>query len=215
MTSGVVRDPRLAEIDLRGKLYVHELELSADDDSEPSGNVFYVESGAGSPEEGAFIHYTGRSYELIAMHPVVDLVVTYPGFRAARRNGVRGEAQLHFERGFAVRLVLPSEAQLPSPPLYLKATLVPADVERSFPYIDFGRPRLRRAPGSARALAGLGTHEGAVALRASRRLRRRARRRSRWVRRSTSDVAEHPGEQRIELTLDAEALAAVLADPPF
>jgi hypothetical protein len=119
------RDPRLVEIDLRGRLAQVRLTLEPPEASDVvMGSLVYRPSGtpAGGEEEStAFLHRT--STVLCVAGRAADVTVQVSGFRTVELAGVRGDVTVRLQRGPSVRLKLPAGATLPKPPRFLKPFL--------------------------------------------------------------------------------------------
>lgn len=119
------RDPRLVEIDLRGRLAQVRLTLEPPEASDVvMGSLVYRPSGTppgGEEESTAFLHRT--SAVLCVAGRAADLTVQVSGFRTVELAGVRGDVTVRLQRGPAVRLKLPAGAALPKPPRFLKPFL--------------------------------------------------------------------------------------------
>lgn len=118
-------DPRLRDIDLRGRLAVVRLSI---DPPRPTdlvmGTLIYRPAGSppgGEDQSTTFLHDT--SVVLCVAGSAADLSVRVNGFRAVELAGVRGDVRVELERGPAVRLKLPPGAELPEPPRFLKPYL--------------------------------------------------------------------------------------------
>lgn len=119
------RDPRLAEIDLRGRLAVVRLILKAPRASDLiMGSLIYRPAGSppgGEDQSNAFLH--DSNVVLWVAGSAADVSVIANGFRAVELAGVRGEVTVELQRGPAVRLRLPAGTELPKPPRFLKPYL--------------------------------------------------------------------------------------------
>ena len=133
-----VRDPRLDRVDLRGRLFVHELTLvqPEGDTDRVQGGVQYGPAGAEELEGSSWLD--GTDVRIVCEDEAVDVVVGARGYRVERREGVRGEATFQLRKGLSVRLVLRGGARIPDPPVYVKAGLTRP--ESTFEDMDWGAP---------------------------------------------------------------------------
>jgi len=116
-------DPRLAAIDLRGRLVSFRLELVPPRAGQSVSGVVLarpVGAAAGGPEEQARF-FMGEQVPITAEAAALDLDVLAQGFRRVRLEAVRSDVRIELEEGPCVRLRLPSDVELPPPPRYLKA----------------------------------------------------------------------------------------------
>ena len=131
-----LEDPRVAAIDLRGRLFHHELVLVPPDGNEElRGTLRFHEAGA-ETEEPSFEFVAGNPVVLLSGHEAVDAFLSIRGYRGVALEDVRGRREVELQDGYPVRLVLSTEAALPDPPTYVKAVL--ADEDGSFGSIDWG-----------------------------------------------------------------------------
>ena len=120
------RDPRLAGIDLRGTLFVHHLTfVTADADASLQGQISFGPPDAEELAGNRWFHE--RELDLVTEHEALDLIVSARGYRTATLKNVRGDVEVRLEGGLRVRLRLVGDAELPQPPLFVKAVLAPAD----------------------------------------------------------------------------------------
>jgi hypothetical protein len=118
-------DPRLAAIDLRGRLCAFTLELVPPRaGASVSGVVVARPTGAEAGDEQEETRYfQGERVPFATSAPALDLEILAQGFRRVRLEAVRADARVELEEGLLVRLRLPAEVELPKPPRYLKAFL--------------------------------------------------------------------------------------------
>jgi hypothetical protein len=122
----VCRDPRLDKIDLRGTLFLHELELVGLEPGERfSGSVTF--GPAGAQELGDRYWLNESKVVILTRDERLDLVVAASGYRNERLHGFSGKTKLQLRKGLTVTLVLTGDAQVPEPPVFVKAVLVPVD----------------------------------------------------------------------------------------
>ena len=145
------RDPRLQDIDLRGRLHALRLTLSAAGRHEFVGRVAY--RPAGDEGGGQTQWFQSSPVLLVTPHARLDAELFVSGFRTVELRGVSGERELTLEPALRVRLVLPAEVELPAPPVFLKAVLAAED---GFDDIDWGGEVFdeRREVGCSVARAG-------------------------------------------------------------
>ncbi len=134
----VCRDPRLQAIDLRGRLFAHRLALvPPTQDADVQGNLRFRKTG---DEEGwAWKWFDEREVVLVTPHEEVDVELAPSGFRGVRLEGLRGQRVIELLEGLSIRLILRTDGELPRPPIYVKAVLMPADAD-SFAQVDYGAP---------------------------------------------------------------------------
>lgn len=152
------RDPRLVEIDLRGRLAQVRLTLVAPEASDVvMGSLVYRPSGSpagGEDESTAFLHRT--STVLCVAGAAADVIVQVSGFRTVELAGVRGDVTVRLQRGPAVRLKLPPGTPLPKPPRFLKPFLTQGTGDSQWgghfqqAVFDESREILTYAPGPGR-----------------------------------------------------------------
>jgi hypothetical protein len=126
----VARDPRLAPLDLTSEVYAYEIEV-VDTALQPvsGGSVSVVAKGRDRGRPMAFAISAGLA-RLITLESLVDVVVAAPGFRSALVRGVHTDRQVMLEAATLVRLRLAGGIALPQPPLYLRAKLIPAGLQK-------------------------------------------------------------------------------------
>lgn len=123
---GECADPRLKEIDLRGRVATLILELAPPLPSDRvMGMVFITPrprpSGTQQPPIQRIV--MDRTLEVAADAESFDVRVVATGFRVAERKEVRGEVRIELERGPQIRLRAPAGFELPEPPYHLKPFL--------------------------------------------------------------------------------------------
>ncbi|MFT7669452.1 MAG: hypothetical protein ACI8X5_002154 [Planctomycetota bacterium] len=122
------QDPRLAAIDLRGKLFAHELELIGRTPGERlQGSVAFGPSGSEEPREKRRFHQ--GTVRLLTSSERLDARVMVSGYRTEDLTNFSGEKALNLRAGLSVTLVLLGGAELPSEPTFLKAMLLRTDKE--------------------------------------------------------------------------------------
>ena len=132
------QDPRLQDIDLRGRLYGHRIVLeppaasglSAGADS-LEGWLRYGASDAagdgGAQLESLEQAFSGTTVGLVSTHPALDVELAADGYRRERVEGLRGERRVALRPCLSVRLVLAAGTPLPDPPYRLRARLEPLE----------------------------------------------------------------------------------------
>jgi len=131
----VCRDPRLQQIDLRGRLFYHEIELIGEEPEERlQGDVLFGPAGAEETDERLWL--SGKTVKIISQAPEIDVVIQASGYRQEELRGLSGRAELRLSKGLAVTLVLIGDAELPRPPVFIKPFLVPVEADGGS--IDFG-----------------------------------------------------------------------------
>lgn len=198
------RDPRLAAIDLRGRLHVFTFELVPPPGATLAGG--WISYGAaGSTSRWPSIQIRKNRVIVTTPHESIDVLVRADGFRIERLSGPSEHTEIRLRPGLTVRLVLPSGVDLPAAPLFVGATLVGDDANRPTPRAFFddkgeilchvaepGRMKVRwiveRRHDGGSSGSGLDMPAEQVVV--------------------VDDVAD---EQRFELVVTNEALAAALA----
>jgi hypothetical protein len=196
----IASDPRLREIDLRGRLHAFTFELVPPSGSvEPSGRLVLVPAGRSGPVQGR--SFRGRTVVVVTPHARIDATVLASGFRAERVDDPGPLTEVRLSPGLSVVLALPPE--LEPLPRGLSLAVVLAGVESSG--------------------GGLLVFDGRREVRWS--AARPGRVHARWALQRRSDgggvhvelplehefeVRDVEGEQRIELPLSNADLAAAL-----
>lgn len=212
------RDPRLEGIDLRGRLHVMRVTLVLPrPDPDLRGNLSYSPSGMSggmSGESGGrerWKWFRENPIVLVTPHARVDATLFAQGYRTEHLAELSGEREVRLRPALAVILALPSGVDLPAPPIYLKAALAPVDGDR---HIDWGgnafdeRREIRcfaPAPGPMKVRWIFERRSEGSATASTIELDRE----------QVVEVLDVEGEQRFELQVSREALAKVLAQPPF
>lgn len=125
-SGGPCSDPRLAAIDLRGRLLAFEVELVTPDAGDRlMGTLLAAPVGAGGVEDVDSIFVSGARTMIVVEARAVDLTMDLVGFRRVELTDVRSDVRVELRRGLPVRLRLADDVPLPSPPVYLKAFLAP------------------------------------------------------------------------------------------
>jgi hypothetical protein len=124
------RDPRLAPLDLTSEVFAYGIEV-VDTALQPvgGGSVSVVAKGRDQGRPMAFAIRAGLA-RLITLESLVDVVVTAPGFRSVLIRGVHTDRQVMLEAAIPVGLRLADGVALPQPPLYLRAKLIPAGLQK-------------------------------------------------------------------------------------
>jgi hypothetical protein len=146
-------DPRLT-IDLRSSLHWMRFELvSPEPLDDLQGTLHYSPFGR-ETERVSHLWFDHSPVDLFSPYERIDLVLDVPGFRPVRLTGVSAGQEIVLLPALTARLRLPPHVTLPTPPLFVKATLV---VEGEEDVIDFGgvafderREITCRAPGPGR-----------------------------------------------------------------
>lgn len=123
---GECADPRLAEIDLRGRVATLSLELVPPLPSDRVMGVvtFTPRPRASAPQQAPIRRmFMDHKLEVGADAESFDVVVRATGFRVVERTQVRGALRIELTRGPLVRLRAPPELELPAPPQHLKPYL--------------------------------------------------------------------------------------------
>jgi hypothetical protein len=198
-------DPRLAEIDLRGGLGGITLRIvDREGRRVPNGYVRVQTSGGGASRVEVF---RAGEVRLLRAAPVVDLVVQAKGFRAVKLEGVAGDREVVLDRGIRVRLVFADRSVFPGRPVRLRPLLLPADgrtdvLAHECPDLDERGEAVIEAPAP-------GKYEVDWLVEVDRPLFTMHVNFAPKTK-QVIEIADAPGEQVIELTLDAEALAETL-----
>ncbi len=115
-------DSRLQPLDLRGKLWAHELTLVAPNaNAKIQGSLRYAAEG--SEELDIQVWGISSVITMLSATPRVDFELLCDGFRPERRTGFSGKEVIQLRRGLPVKLILTGAGQIPDPPLFLSATL--------------------------------------------------------------------------------------------
>lgn len=199
----VTRDPRIQEIDLRGRLHVFRIRLVRPTrESFPPWELSWSQSGVGDPDRTRKRLSRAPDVALVTPLARIDATLRVEGYRVEHLVDLAPETEVHLRPGYPVRLVLPRGAKLPEPPLFLGIAL--GDLERH------GEPRFFDAQGEALLHASEARGSSVV-----------------WVleRRlqggggqsvladpsgSTVVVEDRIGEQRVALAITPDGLAALL-----
>ncbi|MSR61802.1 MAG: carboxypeptidase regulatory-like domain-containing protein [Planctomycetes bacterium] len=201
----IARDPRLAELDLRGRLHLFTFELVPPSPGfELRSSVSYTASGTSAPVQSAE-WFLDEDPRLATRLEHIDATLRVEGCRAERFVDPGPRTEVHLRAGLPTRLVLPRGIALPAPPLRLGATLLDEDGKpsgaSSAPFDEHGELRcFAPAPGRFRVGWLLerrnanGDNRCALAVEPA----------------QFVEVREQEGEQRIELALTPAALARAL-----
>lgn len=127
-------DARLQPVDLRGRLFLHCLELVPPVGGELLGGMLgYAPrddpSGASVPWHFRLAQeeFQGRRIELLSSAPAIDIFLEARGFQSDTLADVSGARRVALRPKLPVRLVLAASAPLPDPPDCLKASLWPLE----------------------------------------------------------------------------------------
>jgi len=203
----VATDPRIQEIDLRGRLHLFTLVLVAPASSAGlAGVVAFTPAGASAPVRSCRLMGTDTAVELLTTLPQIDATVRVSGYRLERLSDLGPRTEVQLRAGLCVRLSLPAGFESPEPPLSLGATLVDEADEHAGASSQFfdEHGELRcfvPAPGRykvswllERRDTGISS-SGAIPIEPP----------------QFVDVLEQDGEQRVALQLTTEALARAIA----
>jgi hypothetical protein len=120
----ITQDPRLAALDLRGRLHVFTLDLVPPSPSfEISGIVFFNEVGTSSPVLRKY--FQESPVVVVTPLPAIDVRVRARNCRLERFSALSESTEVRLRPCLTVRLVLPRDIVLPPPPLFLGAGLEP------------------------------------------------------------------------------------------
>ncbi|MSR61803.1 MAG: hypothetical protein EXS08_05090 [Planctomycetes bacterium] len=134
----VANDPRIQEIDLRGRLHLFALALVAPSSSAGlAGVVMFMPAGASAPVYSRHLQGMDSVVELLSTLPQIDATVRVDGYRLEHLTDLGPRTEVHLRTGLCMRLTLPTEFEPPDPPLLLGATLVDAADERAGATIQF------------------------------------------------------------------------------
>jgi hypothetical protein len=115
-------DSRLQPLDLRDKIWAHELTLVAPNSSEKiRGQLSYDASG--SDELELRIWNVSSVITILSATPQIDFELICDGFRPERREGFSGEEAIELRNGLSVKLVLTGDGEIPEPPVFLSVVL--------------------------------------------------------------------------------------------
>lgn len=125
---GASADPRLAALDLRGKLFAHSIALSGLDPERPfHARAFFRPASQWTPTP-CYLRAWELPLVIVAPWRAIDVDVYVPGRRSVSLLAVSGREEVALEPALPVRLVLKTDGALPAPPRVLKAVLAPLDV---------------------------------------------------------------------------------------
>lgn len=198
------RDPRLDPIDLRGILYEHRVTLVLPDDAlPPSSHMLECRPSVGKGR-ASMIFWAGEAH-LITTWPHIDFEIDLPPYRAEKIEHASGDIEVLLRLGYPVRIVLRGDAELPDPPLFLKATLkLPhaRNMDLEGPAFDEHRELLLRVPEPGRLkvtwIIERSTAGSSLAMVVDIRPEQ-------YV-----EVLDVEGEQTVEITLTPEQLSSLL-----
>lgn len=127
LAPGANEDPRLACIDLRGKVFKHEIRLTGlVPDIAFHARVFFGPARRWTPAHG-YEHFWQPPLVLVTPWESIDVDLFAPGYRSISLHDLGERAEASLEPGIPVKLRLNTDGILPQPPRYLKAVLVPAE----------------------------------------------------------------------------------------
>jgi hypothetical protein len=119
---GACEDPRLASIDLRGRLTAIRVEMTPPLPHERVvGQVFATPLD--DPGAPLSVMFHDRSVALCVVGRGADLVIAAAGYKTVSISAASGDVKVKLERGPKVRLRLAAGVELPAPPRHLKACL--------------------------------------------------------------------------------------------
>jgi len=122
MPGEVTQDPRLAALDLRGRLNVFTLALVPPSPSLAiSGSVSFTGSGASSPVR--CLLFDESPVVLLTPLATIDVTVCARDCRIERFSAIAERTEVRLRPCLAVRLALPRGILLPAPPLHVGARL--------------------------------------------------------------------------------------------
>jgi hypothetical protein len=146
-------DPRLAGIDLRGKLTAFRLELVPPDPSDSVlGNIEVRPLVDGAEAFDLSLHHGNVS--IVVPGPAAQVAIKVSGFRPEMLERVSADTRVQLRRGPRVRLKAPADAQIPAAPLFVKASLAPVGGKgRGYDHFqaavfDLNRELVLHAPGA-------------------------------------------------------------------
>jgi hypothetical protein len=114
-------DPRISKIDLRHQFTAIQVRILGDPNApSASGYLSYRNAGEGIAREIKLIKGQATIY---ATSLPLSLVAEVPGLRSIGLDAVRADCNLELSLGLPLHLVLPSQIELPKPPLYLAVEL--------------------------------------------------------------------------------------------
>lgn len=117
-------DPRLARIDLRGKLTAFRLELVPPDPSDAVLGELEVRPLVDGAEPFELSIRQGN-VSIVVPGPAAKVAINVSGFRPEVLERVSADTRVKLRRGPLVRLRAPSDAPLPAAPMFVKASLAP------------------------------------------------------------------------------------------
>jgi hypothetical protein len=200
------RDPRLQGLDLRASIFARRITLVFPAPvTEVNGNLQHHPTG--NEHDERYHWFDENPFVVLTELPSFDGVLVVLGYRSVRLEGVSGDREVALQPALRVRLVLPAEVVLPTPPTYVKAALAPLDEENQ---IDWGAEVfderresrcLASGPGTLKVVWLLEQRSAGGAMATTIELTPEQR----------VEVLDVGYEQRFELTVDPAALAAALA----
>jgi len=132
------RDPRLASIDLRGRLFVHRLVLVTPKPVENLQGTLQLRQAGDTEGQQQWQWFNESPVDIVCEHEAIDIELSVRGFRGVELEDVRGEREIQLDDGLPIRLILRTDGEVPAPPYYVKAVLIP--VEGGHNSIDWGAP---------------------------------------------------------------------------
>ena len=202
----VTRDPRIQDVDLRGRLHVFRIRLAP-----PSPHVFPTWSLSWSASGTHAAEHTKRRQSLgdeeilvVTTLGRIDATLRVEGYRVERLVDLASETEVHLRPGYPLRLALPAGARLPQPPLFLGVALGGATVDARGD-VSFFDER-----GEALVHASEAGDAGVHWVLEQRHRNGGGQRPLEDPSAPTLVVADRAEEQRIELAITPEGLAALL-----
>lgn len=123
LVAGENATPQLDGIDLRGKLFRHELRVTGRDPALPfDARVFFSPSGR-SLSSRAYVRSERHPLVLVTPWERLDVELFVTGYRSLSLFGLGPLTEVRLEPGIPVRLRLVTDGILPEAPRYLKAFL--------------------------------------------------------------------------------------------
>jgi len=118
-------DPRLAEIDLRGRLHRFTVTV-VDVDGKPPERVMASYRSPNDPEgeESWAMAWRDGLLRIDTLHEAVDVDISAQGYRSLRLEGLSSDEKVVLQGGIPVRLVLADRGAMPGPEHGLHAFLV-------------------------------------------------------------------------------------------
>lgn len=200
-------DPRLQAIDLTDRVFACELSVLGPD-GRPVGefNVLSKPSGSEKDVKGRYNWSQSGKLRLVSIHDALDVTIDAEGMRRVHIGELRGHREVRMKAGIPVTVVLRGGGKPPESPFFLQPILVAQEDEEldcgwdSAPFDATGRT-IVVAPTSGTYHVNVGVGRG------------RLFRGTVWVDIDQPQdvvIKDQPGEQTIEIELDAAKLAEAL-----